>query len=319
MTVLYALVLQGSQMALVLLAAPLLTGWVRKVRARLQRRAGPPILQPYRDLWRLAHKEALAADTTSWLFRVAPYLIFAITWVGAALVPTFALGLMFSWTGDLIVITALLGAARMIQALAAMDAGTSFGGLGASREMTFASFAEPAFLLVAFTFALLAGTTNLDVAAGVLRAGALGLRVSLGLVLLASVLIALAENGRLPVDNPATHLELTMVHEAMLLEFSGRHLAFLELAAALRLLIWFDLFGALFTPFMLAPAAGGPVAWAGGLAAWLLRGIGLCGALGLLEACMAKMRVFRVPEFIGAALLLGLLAAVYLFVSTGFA
>ena len=160
------LFVQGAQMALVLLLAPLLTGLVRKVKARLQRRRGPSLIQPYLDLKRLLGKEVVLAENASWLFRVAPYVIFAVTWVAAALVPTFATGLLFSWSGDLIAITALLGSARFVQALAAMDIGTSFGGIGASREVMIASLAEPAMLMIVLSVALVAGSTQLSTVAG---------------------------------------------------------------------------------------------------------------------------------------------------------
>jgi formate hydrogenlyase subunit 4 len=231
------LLVQGAQMTLVLLLAPLLTGIVRKVKARLLRRRGPSVIQPYRDLLRLLGKEAVIAEGASWLFRVAPYLIFAATWVAAALVPTFAVGRTFSWTADLIAIIALLGSARFFLALAGMDVGTSFGGIGSSREMLIASLAEPAMLLVVFTVALVAGSTQLSTVAAFMVSPEVGLRVSLGLALIGLVMVALAENARIPVDNPATHLELTMVHEAMVLEYSGRHLAMIEFAASLKLLL----------------------------------------------------------------------------------
>ena len=239
-------------MALVLLLAPLLTGLVRKVKARLQRRRGPPLIQPYRDLRRLLGKEVVLADNASWLFRVAPYLIFAVTWVAAALVPTFATGLMFSWSGDLIAIIALLGSARFMLALAGMDIGTSFGGIGASREVMIASLAEPAMLMIVLSVALIAGSTQLSTIADFMASSAVGLRVSLALALVAFVIVALAENARIPVDNPATHLELTMVHEAMVLEYSGRHLAMIELAASLKLLLYVSAIACIFVPFGLA-------------------------------------------------------------------
>src|SRR5262249_42164632 len=156
-------------------------------------------------------------------FRVIPYLVFAITWVAAALVPTFATGLLFSWSADLIAVIALLGAARFLLALAGMDVGTSFGGIGSSREAMIATLAEPAPIMIVFTLALLAGSTQLSSLAGFMLSPAVGIRVSLALALVALVMVALAENGRIPIDNPATHLELTMVHEAMVLEYSGRH------------------------------------------------------------------------------------------------
>ena len=224
MAVILDFLVQGIQMLLVLLLAPLLTGFVRKVKARLLLRRGPSVIQPYRDLLRLLRKEVMLARNASWLFRVTPYLIFAATWVAAALVPTFAIGLEFSWSADLIAITALLGSVRFFLALAGMDVGTSFGGIGSSREVTIASLAEPAMIMIVFTLALIAGSTQLSTVASFMLSGAAGLRVSLGLALVALIIVAIAENARIPVDNPATHLELTMVHEAMVLEYSGRHL-----------------------------------------------------------------------------------------------
>jgi formate hydrogenlyase subunit 4 len=311
------LLLQGAQMLLVLTVAPLLVGFTRKVKAWLLRRNGPPLVQPYRDLRRLLRKEIVVAENASWLFRSAPYLILAATWVAAALVPTFATGLQFSWTADLIVITALLGSVRFFLALAGMDVGTSFGGIGASREMMFASLAEPAMIMIVFTVALVAGTTQLSEVADFVFAHA-SLRVSLGLALVALVIVALAENTRIPVDNPATHLELTMVHEAMLLEYSGRHLAVIELAAALKLLLYISLIACMFMPWGLAQAGNDPTAYVIGAVSYLAK-LAVGGfLLVLFETSIAKMRVFRVPEFLGAALMLGLLGTLLLFVSRTF-
>ena len=265
------LAVQGGQMMVVLLLAPLLTGFVRKVKARLLRRQGPPVLQPYRDLLRLFRKEVVLADSASWLFRVAPYLIFAATWVAAALVPTFALGLTFSWSADLIVIAGLLGSARFFLALAGLDVGTSFGGIGSSREVMIASLAEPALIIVVFTLALIAGSTQLSTIAEVMGTPGVGLRVSLGLALVALIIVAVAENGRIPVDNPATHLELTMVHEAMVLEYSGRHLALIELASFLKLLIYVSIIACVFVPWGVARPEAAPAALGVGIGAYLAK------------------------------------------------
>ena len=311
----HGLLVQGMQMALVLLLAPLLTGSVRRVKARLQRRQGPPLLQPYRDLRRLLQKDVVLAENASWLFRAAPYVIFAVTWVAAALVPTFATGLLFSWSGDLIAIIALLGTARFVQALAAMDIGTSFGGIGASREVMIASLAEPAMLMIVLSVALIAGSTQLSTMATFLVSSQVGLRVSLGLALIALIMVAIAENARIPVDNPATHLELTMVHEAMVLEYSGRHLALIELSASLKLLLYVSLIACLFAPWGLMPPDGGIALLAIGVVAYIAKLAAGGFLLALFETSIAKMRVFRVPEFMGAALMLGLLATLLLFVS----
>jgi formate hydrogenlyase subunit 4 len=316
MGVISEFLLQLGQMALVLLLAPAVTGLVRKIKARLQRRAGPPILQPYRDLRRLCGKEVVLADNSSWLFRMAPYVIFAATWVAAALIPTFQTGLLFSWSGDLIAIVALLGLARFFQAAAALDTGTSFGGIGASRELMIASLAEPAMIMITFTVALVAGSTQLStIAEFMLTTG--GLRVSLGLALVALVIVALAENARIPFDNPATHLELTMVHEAMVLEYSGRHLALIELAGSLRLLLYISLIVCIFAPVGLAVGGTGLLVHLGALVAYGLKLIVASLLLATFEMSVAKMRVFRVSDLLGIALMLGLLGTLLLFVSGG--
>jgi formate hydrogenlyase subunit 4 len=315
MALIFDLGVQGAQMLLVLLLAPLLTGLVRKVKAHLLRRQGPPLVQPYRDLVRLMRKEVVLAENASWLFRVIPYLVFATTWIAASLVPTFGTGLMFSWSADLIAIIALLASARFYLALAGLDVGTSFGGIGSSREVMIASLAEPAMVMIVFTLALIAGSTQLSTMASVLMSGEVGLRVSLGLALIALIIVAIAENARIPVDNPATHLELTMVHEAMVLEYSGRHLALIDLAASLKLLLYVSLIGCLFVPWGMAAPGTGAAAFVLGVVTYLGK-LAVGGALlAVFETSIAKMRVFRVPEFLGAALMLGLLATLLRFVS----
>lgn len=315
MDLILSFLIQAAQMAVVLALAPLLTGFVRKVKARLLRRQGASVFQPYRDLARLLRKEVVLAQNASWLFRVIPYLIFAATWVAAALVPTFAGGLLFSWTADLIAIIALLGSARFFLALAGMDVGTSFGGIGASREVMIASLAEPAMLLTVFALALVAGSTQLSTVAAVLATPEVGLRVSLAMALIALVMVALAENARIPVDNPATHLELTMVHEAMVLEYSGRHLAMIEFAASLKLLLYISLIACVFVPWGIAAPGSGLAGFALGATAYLAK-LAVGGfLLAFFETSIAKMRVFRVPDFLGVALMLSLLGTLLLFAS----
>jgi formate hydrogenlyase subunit 4 len=285
-----------------------LTGFVRKIKARLVRRQGASVFQPYRDLLRLLRKEVVLAENASWLFRVTPYVTFAAIWVAAALVPTFATGLLFNWTADLIAIVALLGSARFFLALAGMDVGTSFGGIGSSREVMIAALAEPAMLLIVFCMALVAGSTQLSTVANFMASSYVGMRVSLGMAVIALIMVALAENARIPVDNPATHLELTMVHEAMILEYSGRHLAMIEFGAFLKLLLYISLIACVF----------GPLAYTIGAGAYVVK-LAVAGFfLALFETATAKMRVFRVPQFLGAALMLGLLGTLLLFVSRSF-
>jgi formate hydrogenlyase subunit 4 len=318
MALIVDLLLQALQMALVVAVAPAVLGVTRKVKARLLRRVGPPVLQPYRDLWKLMHKEAVLAHNASWIYRAAPYLIFAATWVAAALVPSYATGLLFSWSADLIAIVALLGTARFTLALAGMDVGTAFGGIGSSREMMIASLAEPAMLLIVFTVALVAGTTQLSAVATVFSTGSVGLRVSLGLGLFAFLVVAIAENARIPIDNPATHLELTMVHEAMVLEYSGRHLAMIEAASAVKLVLYFSLIACLFAPLGVAGPGAGVSDYALGIAAYLGKLAVLAVLLPIGETSVAKMRVFRYPLFVGSAFAAAALAVFLLFVSKGF-
>ncbi len=310
------LLAQVLHLVLMLAAAPLLVGLIRLVKARLLGRRGPPLIQPWRDLLRLARKQPVLADNASIVFRLAPAVTLAATLAATALVPSFALGMTLGPVSDLLVIAGLLALGRCATALAGMDVGTAFGGIGTSREMMFSVYAEPALLLIILTLALLAGSTNLDLIVGLLRDGALGLRVSLGLALVAMLTVAIAENGRVPVDNPATHLELTMVHEAMVLEYSGRDLALAEASTALKLLLWLSLISAIFFPFGMA-MADDPLFWPLGAVIWTAKISVLAVTLAVFETAIAKMRVFRVPEFLGVALLLGLLAAVFLFVSTG--
>jgi formate hydrogenlyase subunit 4 len=314
----YELLLQGVQMFIVVLIAPLVMGVTRKVKAHLLRRVGPPLWQPYLDIWKLMHKEAVLAHNASWIYRTAPYCVFAVTWVAAALIPTYASGLLFSWSADLIAIVALLGTARFSLALASMDVGTAFGGLGSSREMMIASLAEPAMLLIVFTVALVAETTQLSSIAALFSTGSIGLRVSLGLALFALMFVGIAENARIPVDNPATHLELTMVHEAMVLEYSGRHLAMIEAAAQVKLVLYFSLIICLFAPFGMATGHHDIGAFVFAMAAYLLKLFVLAALLPVAETSVAKMRVFRYPVFLGGAFAAAALAVFLLFVSRGF-
>ncbi len=306
---------QIAQIVLVALLAPLVTGWVRRMKARLNGRKGAPAIQPYRDLYRLLQKEAVVAEGTSWVYRAAPYVTVAVSWLAAAIVPTVTTDLALAPAADLVALVALLGLARFWTALAGLDAGTAFGGIGASREMLIAGLAEPAMLMVTFSVSLLAGTTALPRIVPFVLAGGIGLSVSAGLALAALVMVAVAENGRLPIDNPATHLELTMVHEAMVLDYSGRHLAAMEMAGHLRLTLYIALIICLFLPWGMAVPGAGAAALALAMAAFLIKMFGLATALALFETATAKMRVFRYADFLGGALLLGLLATVFQYVS----
>jgi len=313
-----ALFVQAANAAVVVALAPLVTGIVRKTKARLLLRRGPSIFQPYRDLLRLSRKESVLAHNASWLFAGAPYFTFALTWVAAALIPTFASALPLAGSADLIAIAGLLAGARFAVALAGMDIGTSFGGIGSSREMMIASVAEPAMLMLIFSIALVAGSTQLPAIAAFVQSPQVGLRISLGLAFVGLVMVAIAENGRIPIDNPATHLELTMVHEAMVLEYSGRHLALIELSSWLKLTLYVSMLACLFAPWGIESAGAAAPTLVVGVVAYLGKLAAGGFLLGLFETSIAKMRVFRVPEYLGAALMLGLLATLLRFVSGSF-
>jgi formate hydrogenlyase subunit 4 len=314
-----AILTQLMHLALVLALAPVLVGLVRLVKARLMGRRGPALLQPWRDLAKLLRKRPVLADGATEISRAAPYVACAATLCAAVLVPGFAQGMLLAPLADLLLLAGLLALARVELALAGMDVGTAFGGMGAARELSFSAFAEPVLLLCILVLAMIGGTTNLDAMILAFREGGVGLRVSLALIAVALLAVGLVENARMPADNPATHLELTMVHEAMILEASGRHLALWELQAALKLLVWMALLSAIFIPWGIAPAGAGPLAWLLGLVVWLGKITALAVALAVFESAIAKMRVFRIPEFLGVALLLAALAVALLFVSTGLA
>ena len=308
--------LEIGQALLALLLAPGLVGFIRWLKARLQGRRGAMPWQPYHDLRKLFGKEVVMSKNASWLFRFAPYVIFATAVAVTLLVPLVAAPLPFDAVGDLLVVVYLLLLGTFFLALAGLDPGTSFGGMGASREVTVAAIAEPTIALAIFGLAVGAGSTNLGriVAQTLSNPGAV---INPGHLLgfTALFVVMIAETGRLPVDNPSTHLELTMIHEAMILEYSGRYLALIEWAAALKLLLYISLLAAVFAPFGMATADSGPLGYAIGLALYFAKLVIGAGLLALFEISIAKMRVFRVPEFLGAALMLGLLATILQLVS----
>lgn len=297
--------------------APLLVGWIKRVKCRLQNRRAPSLMQPYRDLAKLFRKQVVLADNASPLFRVTPYLVFAATVLATATVPLLSIRLPTAAIADMIVLIGFLALGRFFLALAGMDIGTAFGGMGASREVSLASLAEPAMLMVIFTLAMSAQSTNLSSVVGHVHAEGLVLRPSLLFALLGLVLVAVAETGRIPVDNPATHLELTMVHEAMVLEYSGRHLALLEWAAQLKLMLYGVLIANLFAPWGIA-VGGGAAALSVALGAVSVKLALIGGLLALAETALAKMRLFLVPQFLNLAFLLALLGALsYIILESG--
>lgn len=301
-------VLEILQVALALLLAPGLVGLIRWLKARLQNRRGAPPWQPYFELTKLFQKEVVMSNNASWLFRFAPYMIFASTVAVLLLTPLLAAPLPFDAIGDLLVVVYLLLLGTFFLALAGLDPGTAFGGMGASREMTVAAIAEPTIALAIFGLALGAGSTNL----GRIVTETLtnpGVVISPGhlLAFAALFIVTLAETGRLPVDNPATHLELTMIHEAMILEYSGRYLALIEWAAWLKLTIFFALLANLFVPWGVATTlAPGDLLVA--VAALVLKLAALGVAVAIVETRVAKLRLFRVPELLSVSFVLALLA-----------
>ena len=300
--------LEIGQALLALLLAPGLVGFIRMVKARLQGRRGAPPWQPYYDLRKLFGKEAVVSRNASWLFRFAPYLIFATTVAVTMLVPLVAAPLPFDAVGDLLTVVYLMLLGTFFLALAGLDPGTAFGGMGASRVMAVAAIAEPTIALAIFGLAVGAGSTNLGqiVAQTLSHPGAV---INPGHLLgfAALFIVTLAETGRLPVDNPATHLELTMIHEAMTLEYSGRYLALIEWAAGLKLLVFFSLLANLFLPWGVATTLT-----PGGLGIAVIALIAKLAMLGLavafIETRIAKLRLFRVTELLGVSFVLALLS-----------
>jgi formate hydrogenlyase subunit 4 len=296
------------QLTLFVLGAPLLVIWVKRVKCFLQNRRAPSMMQPYRDLGKLFRKQVVLAENASQLFRMAPYIVFSAMVLAAFTVPLIAIQLPTAAIADMLVLVGFLAIGRFFMTLAGMDVGTAFGGMGSSREVSLSAFAEPAMLMVIFTLAMTAQSTNLSSVMQYLIDVGLVLRPSLLFALLGMLLVAVAETGRVPVDNPATHLELTMVHEAMILEYSGRHLAMMEWAAQLKLMIFGALVVNIFFPWGLATEFT-PAAIAIGILAMIVKLLVLGVVLALSETVLAKMRVFRVPEYLNLAFLLALLGA----------
>ncbi|GAB4351169.1 MAG: NADH-quinone oxidoreductase subunit H [Immundisolibacter sp.] len=299
-----ALLTQAAAIAIAVALAPLLVGWVNQCRAWLQSRTAPPLLQPYRMLRKLLHKDAVLAESASPLFRTVPYVVFGCMLVAAGIIPSLGTDLPAGRAADAIALVGLFATARLFSALGAMDVGTAFGSLGARREMLIGFLAEPALLMVLFNLALIGGSTAVPVLAERLLAQGFAINPSLAFAALAFVMVLLAENARLPIDNPVTHLELTMIHEAMVLEYSARHLALIEWAAALKLFNYACLGFAFFVPAGLAGQEASLGALLLGLV-WLVAKLALAGAaLALFETLSAKLRVFRAPEFLAMAFML---------------
>ncbi|OGI69916.1 MAG: formate hydrogenlyase [Candidatus Muproteobacteria bacterium RBG_16_60_9] len=312
-----AWLLAAAQTLAFIFAAPLLAGWVKRIKCHTQNRAAPVLWQPYRDLAKLLRKDMVLAENASWLFRATPYIVFAAILIAAAAIPLVAVDLPTAAIADVIVVVGFFALARFFTALAGLDIGTAFGGMGSSREMMVAALAEPAMLMAVFTLSMTANSTNLSTAVDYVLHAGLVLRPSFLFALLALAMVAVAETGRIPVDNPATHLELTMLHEAMILEYSGRHLALIEWASQIKLMIYAVLIANLFWPWGIAREFTAEALAIGTFAIATKLAL-LAVILVVWETVLAKMRLFRVPQFLGFAFLLALLGMLtYVVLETG--
>ena len=290
----------------VILLAPLMAGWVKWLKSRLQNRRGAPPWQPYRDLLRLSRKTVVIAESASWIFRMAPYIVFSVTCLAVSTVPVVTVQLPVAALADVIALVGFLALGRFFLALAGMDVGTAFGGMGSSREVTISSLAEPALLMAFFTLAMNVSSTNLSTVIGELGQRPLTFYPSLIFAAMGLILVAIAETGRIPIDNPATHLELTMIHEAMILEYSGRHLVLMEWAAMLKLTLFSLLIVNLIVPWGVALTLN-PADLAFAALVVVVKLILWGALLAAAETIQAKMRLFRAPEFLGLAFILSLL------------
>lgn len=292
--------------------SPLCIGVIKKIKAKLQNRVGASVFQPYRDLWKLLHKDEVISRDASWIFLYAPYVIFAVTIVVGASIPLFASFLHNGMTGDLLTVVYLLAIGTFFLALAGMDTGGAFGGFGSSREMTVSALAEGGLIFSLLVMALMAGTTNLFAIAdvGVFSLGFTILPIALSFI--GFFIVLLAETARFPFDNPATHLELTMIHEAMILEYSGKRLALLEWASANKLVLFIALGANVFFPWGLAQSAAvGDVLI--GVVALVLKLVIFGAVIALIESTMAKFRFFRLPDLLFVSFVLGAIALGLLF------
>ena len=318
MMILQAIALTVAQVLVLLAVSPVIVGLIRKVKARFQCRRGAGLFQPYADLAKLFRKQPVISTTTSWIFTATPYLVFGSTLTAGLLVPVFASQVPLNFAGNIIALVYLFAIGTFFLMLAGLDAGSAFGGMGSSREAIVASLTEPAAIMAIFAIALTAGSANLSTIVhktalldGIVTAPSPHL-----MAFAALFLVTLAETGRVPVDNPATHLELTMIHEAMVLEYSGRHLALLEWAAGIKLTVFLTLLANVFAPWGIATTLT-PAALAVGLAVYLIKIAGLAAVIGTIECMFAKLRLFRVTDLLGAAFILALLGLLFFYILGG--
>jgi formate hydrogenlyase subunit 4 len=308
---LFAIVLQT---ALLLALAPLISGCIRNWKARLQNRRGPRVVQPYFDLIKFLRKDMIISEHASWVFSAAPYVVFITALLVGLMVPMVTVSAPLSLFGGVLAVVGLLALGRFFMALGGLDPASAFGGMGSSREMTIAAIAEPALMLAIFTVAITVGSTDFShIVASAQQSGWDMLNPTHLMAFAALFIVLLAETGRIPVDNPATHLELTMIHEAMLLEYSGRYLALMEWGASIKQLVLMAILVNIFLPVGLA-ADGSAAALGLGLAVFLGKILLLSGAVVLVETVNAKLRLFRVPDLLSAAFVLATMALLSTFI-----
>jgi formate hydrogenlyase subunit 4 len=307
------IILSVLQVVLLLAIAPLVTGIIRKIKAHAQQRRGASIFQPYRDITKYFHKDSVVSRETSWIFSITPYISMAAVLIAALLVPMFVTRTI-GFVGDLIVVVYLLGTVRFFTALAALDAGSAFGGMGSSREMMVSSIVEPTMLLSIFAMGLISGTTSLGAIASALSISGIDLvRPALFLASAAFFISTIAENARVPVDNPTTHLELTMIHEGMILEYSGKKLGLMELSSMTRLVLYFTILSNVFFPWGIANDLSA-ISLGVGLVAILAKVLFLGLIIAIIESSISKLRLFRLPNLLTVSFTLALLAVMSFYI-----
>lgn len=300
------MIMEYAQFIIIILFSPLIQGIIKKVKANMQGRTGPGIFQPYYDLIRLFRKDMVISQVTTWIFKATPYIVFSSTIAATMLVPVITTKSSFGFMGDIIALIYVFALGRFFMALAGLDAGTAFGGEGSSREMTVAILVEPIMMLSIFTAAISAGSTNLA-----LIAGTKGLFYSPShvLALSAFIIAVIAETGRIPVDNPDTHLELTMIHEGMLLEYSGRYLALMEWAHYIKQMLLFTIAVDIFFPMGISADTALPdIAMSSGI--YLVKMLFMAFLMAAVESSRAKMRFFQLPSLLGSAFVLAFLSLI---------
>lgn len=306
------------QIIIIIVLAPLLSGIMKKVKAFFQIRKGPGILQPYYDIIKLLKKDSVISENVSWIFHAAPIISFAAVLTAGLLIPIYITQLSLGFAGDLIAVIYLFALARFFTALASLDAGSSFGGMGGSREMFIASLVEPALMLSIFAVALNVGSTNLGfISQTVSGLGFDAMSPYQILAFVALFIIAIAETGRIPVDNPATHLELTMIHEAMILEYSGKQLAIVELGAMIKQLLIYSLLANIFFPWGIATGDADAAEYVLALLIFVIKIIIIGISMAVVETSTAKWRLFRLPELLSISLMLSFLAIVAFIIVKG--